>query len=85
MEKGLNIPYNIGRDDSVSIKEVVDILIKLSGENIKINYLADHYAKGVMGRNCDTTLFKTTFGYEANTNMDIGLKELFTWIKSKSQ
>jgi len=83
MEKGKNIPYNIGRDDSVSIKEVADILIALSGEDIKINYVPDHYAKGVMGRNCDTTLFKETFGYEADTDMKTGLTKTFEWIKSQ--
>jgi len=83
MEKGANTPYNIGRYDSVSIGEVADILIKLSGEDIKIKYIPDHYAKGVMGRNCDTTLFRETFGYEANTTMNEGLPVVFNWIKSK--
>ena len=83
MEQGKNTPYNIGRFDSVSIAEVADILIKLSGEDIKINYIPDHYAKGVMGRNCDTTLFRETFGYEADTTMKDGLPKVFNWIKSK--
>lgn len=83
MDKGKNIPYNIGRDDSVSIKEVAEILIKLSGEDIKINYVPDHYAKGVMGRNCDTTLFRETFGYEADTDMKTGLTKTFEWIKNQ--
>lgn len=84
MEHGKNAQaYNIGRDDSVSIKELTDILIKLSGSDIKVNYQPDHYAKGVMGRNCDTTLFKETFEYEADTEMKDGLIPLFNWIKSQ--
>lgn len=84
MEKGKSgEAYNIGRDDSVSIKELTDILIKLAGEDINVCYLPDHYAKGVMGRNCDTTLFKETFNYEADTTMEQGLPKVFNWIKSK--
>lgn len=84
MEQGVSgQAYNIGRDDSVSIKELADMLIELSGEDIKVNYIPEHYAKGVMGRNCDTTLFKETFDYEADTEMKEGLVPLFNWIKSK--
>ncbi len=83
MEKGKNTPYNIGRNDSISISELANILIKLSGEKIKIKYIPEHYAKGVMGRNCDTTLFRKTFNYEADTDMVKGLTNVFNWIKSK--
>ena len=57
MESDYDKPVNIGSDRLVTIDELADMIIKISGKTIKKNY--DLKApQGVRGRNADLTLVK---------------------------
>ena len=79
MESDYDKPINIGSDRLVSIDELADIIIRISGKNIAKTY--DLLApEGVKGRNADLTLAKTVLGWEPHTSLEEGLEKTYRWI-----
>jgi GDP-D-mannose 3', 5'-epimerase len=82
-------PVNIGSEEMVTINELAQIAINLSGKNIKINNIKgqEFYEKygfkcpvGVRGRNSDNKLFKEKMGWEPTLPLFEGMKKTFEWI-----
>ena len=82
-------PVNIGSEEMVTINELAQIAINLSGKNIKINNIKgqEFYKKygfkcpvGVRGRNSDNKLFKEKMGWEPTLPLFEGMKKTFEWI-----
>lgn len=82
METDFREPLNIGSDRLVTIDELADIIIKISGKKItkKYNLKAP---QGVRGRNADLTLVKKVLGWEPKTTLEEGLKRTYEWILSQ--
>jgi nucleoside-diphosphate-sugar epimerase len=79
MESSYTEPLNIGSDELISIDELADIIIKISGKNLKKTY--DLSApQGVRGRNADLTLIKKVIGWEPKTSYREGLEKTYYWI-----
>ena len=57
MESDYNKPLNIGSDQMVSINELAQMIVAISGKNLSFNHI--HGPQGVRGRNSDNTLIKT--------------------------
>ena len=75
-------PVNIGSEEMVSINNLAQIAIKLSGKNLKINnVLVEH--TGVRGRNSDNKLIKEVLGWEPKLPLDKGLSKTYEWIKNQ--
>lgn len=73
-------PLNIGSDRLVSIDELADIIIKISGKNIAREY--DLSApQGVRGRNADITLARKIIGWEPKVSLEEGLARTYRWIE----
>ena len=82
MESNYNAPLNIGSDRLVSVNELADIIIKISGKNIgKIHDLSA--PEGVRGRNADLTLVKEVLGWEPQIGLEEGLARTYRWIRMK--
>jgi nucleoside-diphosphate-sugar epimerase len=80
MESEHDKPINIGSDRMVSVNELADIIIKISGK--KINKTFDLLApEGVKGRNADLTLVKKVLGWEPQIDLKEGLARDYHWIK----
>jgi len=80
MESDYPEPLNIGSDRLVSVDELADIIIKISGKNITKTY--DTSApEGVKGRNADLTLVKKVLGWEPQVSLEEGLARTYHWIK----
>ena len=75
-------PINIGSDRLVSIDELADIIIKISGKKIVKTHNAAA-AQGVRGRNADLTLVKKVLKWEPTTILEDGLAKTYQWIKSE--
>ena len=84
-------PVNIGSEEMVTINELAELAIKLSGKDIQINNIdgQDFQNKygfpcpiGVRGRNSDNRLFKEKVGWEPSQPLSVGMKKTFCWIES---
>jgi len=80
MESDYDKPLNIGSDRLISVDDLADIIIKISGKKItkKHNLSAP---EGVRGRNADLTLAKKVLGWEPQVSLEEGLEKDYRWIK----
>jgi nucleoside-diphosphate-sugar epimerase len=80
MESDFTEPLNIGSDRLVTIDELANIVIKISGK--KITKKHDLKApQGVRGRNADLTLMKKVLDWEPQVSLEEGLKRTYDWIE----
>ena len=78
------LPINLGSDRMISINDLVLLIAKLAGKNIKIKNIPG--PQGVMGRNSDNNLIKGLIGGWAPADtLEYGLKETYNWIKSQKK
>ena len=82
MESDYNKPLNIGSDRLVTIDELADIIIKISGKKISKKYNLGA-AQGVRGRNADLTLCKKVLRWQPEVNLEEGLKNTYLWIEKQ--
>jgi nucleoside-diphosphate-sugar epimerase len=85
-------PVNIGSEEMVTINQLAQMAIDLSGKDIKINNLngKDFFDKygfevplGVKGRNSDNKLFKEKMGWEPTQLLHDGMKKTYKWINKQ--
>jgi len=85
-------PVNIGSEEMVTINELAQIAINLTGKNVKIKNLAGEEFKqkygfkcptGVRGRNSDNTLYREKMRWEPSQPLKEGIEKTFNWIKSQ--
>jgi len=82
MESDYTKPVNIGSDRLVTIDELADIIMKISGKNLTKAY--DPTApQGVRGRNADLTLVRNQIGWEPKVSLEEGLEKTYKWIEMK--
>jgi GDP-D-mannose 3',5'-epimerase len=82
MESDYVKPVNIGSDRLVTIDELADMIIKISGKQITKKY--DLTApQGVRGRNADLTLVRNKIGWEPKVSLEEGLEKTYKWIEKK--
>jgi GDP-D-mannose 3', 5'-epimerase len=84
MESTFTKPINIGSDRLVTINELADIIIGISGKKIIKKY-DPKGAQGVRGRNADLTLVKNVLKWEPRVSLEEGLSRTFSWIKKMVQ
>ena len=82
MESNFNKPLNIGSDRLVTINQLADMIISISGKQItkKYNLTAP---QGVRGRNADLTLMKKTLDWKPRFTLEDGLMRTYYWIKGQ--
>tara|TARA_B100000963_G_scaffold353454_1_gene368150 strand:- start:616 stop:1692 length:1077 start_codon:yes stop_codon:yes gene_type:complete len=85
-------PVNIGSEEMVTINELAQMAIDISGNNLKIRNIdgkefIDKYGfecpLGVKGRNSHNKLFKEKIGWETKATLREGMEKTFNWINSK--
>jgi len=78
--------FNLGSDMALSINDLAHVLAKITGENLQYQYLEPrHEVKNVCVSHQKAIAM---FGEIKQTPLDIGLKEMFQWVKlqgSRSQ
>jgi nucleoside-diphosphate-sugar epimerase len=79
MESDYNKQINIGTDQLVTIDELAEIIIKISGKKITKEY--DLSApQGVRGRNADISLARKVLRWEPKVSLEEGLSKTYRWI-----
>jgi GDP-L-fucose synthase len=72
-------PINLGTDEEIKIKELVSLIINLSGiNNIEVNFDTSKPC-GQPRRNCDNTKAMSKIGFKANVKLEEGLKKTIEW------
>jgi GDP-D-mannose 3',5'-epimerase len=81
MNSSWTSPINLGREDLISINELVDIVENIARPNPKLERIYKLDApKGVRGRNSDNTLIKKVLGWEPSIPMQKGMIKTYNWI-----
>ena len=85
-------PVNIGSEEMVTINELAQMAIDISGKNIRIHNLGgqafyDKYGfkcpTGVRGRNSDNKLYREQIGWEPTQPLRYGMEKTLAWIDSQ--
>jgi GDP-D-mannose 3',5'-epimerase len=74
-------PVNIGSEEMVSINQLADMIIKISGKKLGKNYIDGPI--GVRGRNSDNKLIHEKLGWRPTQPMEIGLRKTYAWIEAQ--
>lgn len=94
MDSDFQGPVNIGSEEMVTINQLAQMAIDISGKNTKINNLAgEEFVEkygfkcpvGVRGRNSDNKLFLEKMEWVVNEPVRIGLEKTYHWINKKVQ
>jgi GDP-D-mannose 3', 5'-epimerase len=92
MESDFLGPVNIGSDEMVTINQLAEMAIRISGKNIAIkNIKGDEFIKkygfkcpeGVRGRNSDNKLYETKIGWRVSEPLEQGMIKTFDWINEQ--
>ena len=74
-------PVNIGSEEMVSINQLADMIIKISGKKLGKNYIDGPI--GVRGRNSDNKLIQEKLGWKPTQPMETGLRKTYAWIEAQ--
>lgn len=85
-------PVNIGSEEMVTINELAQIAINLTGKNIKIKNISGEDFKqkygfkcptGVRGRNSDNSLYREKMKWEPSQTLIDGVHKTYKWIEKQ--
>jgi nucleoside-diphosphate-sugar epimerase len=82
MDSNYSEPVNIGSEEMVSINELAQIAIELSGKDLKINNVNVKQI-GVRGRNSDNKLIKEKLNWEPSMKLRDCMAITYKWIKEQ--
>ena len=71
-------PVNIGSEEMVTINQLAEMVIALSGKDLRINNIPGPL--GVRGRNSDNRLIRERLGWAPEQPLAEGMKTTFQWI-----
>ncbi|HME55426.1 MAG TPA: NAD-dependent epimerase/dehydratase family protein [Candidatus Lokiarchaeia archaeon] len=74
-------PLNIGSDRLISINDLAEMIIEISGKTILKTHDLDA-PQGVRGRNSDNTELRRVLNWEPRTSLEEGIKNTYSWIES---
>jgi nucleoside-diphosphate-sugar epimerase len=81
MDSKLNGPFNIGTEEMVTINQLADLAIKISGKNLQVKHIKGPL--GVRGRNSDNQLIKKQLHWAPKTKLSDGLTITYHWIEKQ--
>jgi nucleoside-diphosphate-sugar epimerase len=84
MDSDYDKPINVGSDRLVTINELADMIIEISGKKITKEHNLSA-PQGVRGRNADLTLAKKVLKWTPKVPLEKGLATTYTWIQEQLQ
>jgi nucleoside-diphosphate-sugar epimerase len=81
MQSDFQGPVNIGSDEMVTINELAQMAIDISGKQITIKNIPGPL--GVRGRNSDNLLIQQKLGWVPNYLLQVGIKKTYEWIREQ--
>ncbi len=83
MESDFMGPVNIGSDEMVTINQLAEMAILISGKKLSIQHIPG--PQGVRGRNSDNTLIYKKLGWKPTQPLLEGVKKTFNWINDQAK
>jgi GDP-L-fucose synthase len=74
-------PINLGTGQEVTIKDLVDIIVRLTGFQGTVQWQGDR-PDGQPRRRLDTSRAFREFGFRATTNLEYGLRNTISWYEA---
>jgi GDP-L-fucose synthase len=71
-------PLNIGTEEEIKIKDLVNLILKLSGKKLKIIFNSTK-PSGQPRRSADITKAKSLIGYKPEVSLEEGLRKTISW------
>jgi GDP-L-fucose synthase len=72
---------NIGADEEVSVRDLAELIVKLSGRSVKLEFDASKPG-GQPRRRCDTALAERLLGFRARVPLAEGLRRTIDWYRA---
>ncbi len=82
MASDYHAPLNLGTDCLVTIDELVDLVCKIAGKNLKKQHDLSK-PQGVRGRNSDNRRLREVLGWEPSISLEGGLATTYAWIENE--
>lgn len=82
MKSDFEGPVNIGSEEMVSLNQLAQLVIDLSGKKVGINNIPVTY-EGVRGRRSDNRLIKEKLGWAPSRPLKEGIAKTYEWIKAQ--
>jgi len=82
MESDCREPLNIGSDEAITINELADMIIKISGKNRGKKYDLTKPV-GVRSRNADITLLRKKLNWQPKVTYQEGLGKTYRWVEKQ--
>ena len=84
VEKGINVPINLGSGDGVKIREIVEQIVKHLPDEREVVWDISK-PKGDALRLMDTTLAKKLIGFKTEISLSDGIKETMDWFQENDK
>jgi GDP-D-mannose 3',5'-epimerase len=81
MRSDFSGPVNIGSDEMVTLNDLAQMIIDISGKHLEVGHVAGPL--GVRGRNSDNNLIKEKLGWAPRERLKEGLAKTYPWIASQ--
>ena len=82
VDKKGNLTVNVGSTDEVTVMELADLIVGLSGKKIRPK-LDPSKPTGALNRMPDLTLIRKALDWEPTTPLSEGLARTFEWVKTR--
>lgn len=82
MRSDYHQPLNLGRDEMVTINELVDIISEIAGKKLVKRHDTSK-PQGVRGRNSDNSRLREVLGWEPTISLRDGLVDTYKWIEAE--
>ena len=74
-------PVNIGSDEMVTINQLAEMGMSISGKSLGIKHIEGPL--GVRGRNSDNRLIEHELGWKPTRPLKDGMEKTYPWIKDQ--
>lgn len=81
MESNCKEIVNIGSDETITINEYIEMLLKISGKKLSIKYVDG--PTGIQTRLCDLTKVKNCIRWKPSVSLEEATRKTYNWIYSE--
>lgn len=81
MNSNFSGPVNIGSEEMVTINQLANMIIEISGKKLTIKHVVG--PQGVRGRNSDNRLIMKKLGWAPSLPLKIGIEKTYRWINEQ--
>ena len=81
MRSNFSGPVNIGSEEMVTINQLAEMVIYISGKRLSITNVPG--PTGVRGRRSDNRLINAKLGWQPSERLIVGLEKTYTWIENQ--